>query len=456
MENKFDFNKNLEFLINTSVNASNVSQEKILNSDNYNTTFQSIEESLNLLYEKTRTLQDLINYSTSFIKNEVDETISECKTLLDNIEHNRDLIKDSAYINYNVKLQSIFDTYADRDNSPIKGVEMHNGVITLNNNTIEEIEINNIAIEGNYLNNNILNTSADVIKDKTYRTFYMFDRIQKGVVKEKVKIHFGKTKTINKINIIPSNCTITSIEYTLEDDTVEVIQGYNINLLKKRNVKNISINIECKNYVTSQINYNDVDGKDFWEVINDINKDENLFVDKTKYYYYLFGLDKISIQFVQPESKSCFISKDIKIESLKDNEYLTLTSEYSCENGNIEFYIIDGTIEIPILPEDEKQIVQENIFYKIANRFTVDNDYPVKVYKNGIPVKTTLNEAINNSDEGYTVSYKPKEASALTNILNSNIKVKAIIRNYDENSIPYIKSIQVKKYGGGTVWMDKI
>lgn len=456
MENKFDFNKNLEFLINTSVNTSNVSQEKILNSDNYNETFQSIEDSLNLLYEKTRTLQNLIDYSTSFIKNEVDETITECKTLLDNIEHNRDLIKDSAYINYNVKLQSVFDTYADRDNSPIKGVEMHNGVITLSNNTIEEIDFNNVAIESNYSNNNILNTSEDVIYNKNYRSFYMFDRIQKGVVKEKVKIHFGKTKTINKINIIPSNCTITSIEYTLEDDSVETIQGYNINLSKKRNVKNVAINIECKNYITSQINYNEVSARDFWEVIDDMKKDENLLVDKTKYYYYLFGLDKISIQFSQPENKSCFISKDIKIEKLKDNEYLALTSEYECENGNIEFYIVDGTTEIPILPEDEKQVIQESIFYKIPNRFTVDDSKTVKVYKNGIPVKTSLNEAINSTDEGYTVSYKAKDASALTSVLNNNIKVKAIIRNYSDSSIPYIKSIQIKKYGGGAVWMDKI
>lgn len=457
MENKFDFNKNLEFLINTTVDTSKaVEQDKILNSKDYNNTFQMIEDSLNLLYEKTRTIQNLIDYSNSFIKNEIDETITECKSLLDSIENNRDLMKDSAYINYNVKLQSIFDTYADRNNSPIKGVEMHNGVITLNNNIIEEIEFNNIVVESKNSTNNILNTASDIIFDRNYRTFYMFDRTQKNSIQEKITIHLGKVKTINKINLIPSNCIIKSIELTLEDNSVEVIKGYDINLIRNRNVKNITINIECKNYMISQINYNEVEDKNFWDLIEEIKNDENLTVDKDKYYYYLFGLDKISIQYTEPESKSCFISKEIKVDNLKNNEYLSLAADYNCEAGNIEFYIIDGTNEIPILPEGESEVIQEQIFYKVASRFTVDDISTIKVYKNGILTKTSLNEAINSTDEGYTVSYVPKDASSVSGILNDTIKVKAIIRNYDSNYIPFIKSIQIKKYGGGSLWIDQV
>lgn len=456
MKNKFDFDKNLEFLINTKVDTSKAKeQDKILKSDDYNNTFQMVEDSLNLLYEKTRTIQNLIDYSNSFIRSEIDNTISDCKTLLSNIENNRDLIKDSAYINYNVKLQSIFDTYADRNNSPIKGVEMHNGVITLSNNTIEDIDLNNVVIESQFSNNNILNTASEIISDKNYRTFYMFNRTQKSPIKEKITIHFSKIKTINKINLTPSNCTITSIEYTYEDGSVEIVEGYNVNIFKNRNVKNISINIESKNYMISQINYNEVKDKNFWDLVEEIKQDENLIVDKQKYYYYLFGLDKISIQFTEPESKSCFISKEIRVERLKENEYLSLVSEYTCEEGNIEFYIIDGTTEIPILPESEKTVEHEKVFYKVASRFTIEDISSIKVYKNGIPTKTSLSEAMNSTEEDYTVSYIPKDASSVTNILNDTIKIKAIIRNYNNDYVPFIKSIQIKKYGGGTLWIDQ-
>ena len=452
MESKFDLNSNLDFLIDTKVDLSNVKeQDKVLDSDKYNNTFKAIEDSLNLLYEKTRTVQNVIDYANSFIKNEIDETITECKTLLSNIENNRDVMKDSAYINYNVKLQSIFDTYSDRDNTPIKGVEMHNGVITLNNNVVEDVILDNVTLESTNENYNVFNTLDEISTDKTYRTMYMFDRTQKDSIKETIILHFSKVRTINKINFIPSSCTINSITYTYEDGSTEVINSYDINLSKSRNVKTISIEIECKNYIISNIDYENISGKDFWEEI----ENETIDMNSSKYYYYLFGLDKISVQYAEPDSKSCFVSKEIKIESLQENEYLALQADYSCENGNIEFYIIDGTNEIPILPEGETSVIEEQVFYKVATRFTVDDISSIKMYKDSIPSKTSLNEAINNSEEGYTVSYTPKSATAISSTLNNTIKVKAIMRCYDKNYIPFIKSIQIKKYGGDTLWTDQ-
>ncbi len=455
MNNEFDYNKNLNFISENKINTEKISkQETVLDSKKYNESFECVENTLNSLYEKTRTLQNIIEYSTLFLKNEIDESVAECKALLKSIEENRDLIKDSAYINYNVKLQSIFDTYSDRNNSPIKGVQFYNGAITLNNNLIEDIKCNNVQISSETINSNIMNTKEDIAESQTYRSFYMFDRPQKNPVREKIIINFEKIKTINKLNLIESNCKIESIEFTDENDKVSVIKDYNINLFKNKNVKKIAINISCNNYMISQIDYNDVKDKDFWDIINNIKHDENLIIDKKKYYYYLFGLDRISIEFVTKDNKSCFISKEIKIDMLKDNEYLALSSSYSCEEGNVEFYIIDGTTEIPIIPENQKEVIHEKVFYKMPTMFTIDNINSIKVYKNRIPVKISLNEAMNDPDEQYTVSYVPKDASSITTLLNDRIKVKAIIRTYNSDYIPFINSIQIKKYGGGTLWID--
>jgi len=452
MENKFDLDANLDFLINTKVDTSKVEdQVKTLDSAKYNKSFQTVEDSLNLLYEKIRTVQNVIDYANSFIKSEIDETITECKSLLNDIENNRDVMKNSAYINYNVKLQSIFDTYSDRNNTPIKGVEMHNGVITLNNSTIEDIILDNATLVSGSENYNVFNNLDEISTNNNYRTLYMFDRPQKNSIKEKIILHFPKVRTVNKINFIPSNCTINSIEFTYEDGSTETVTGYNINLAKNRNVKTISVNVECKNYVISNLNYVKGNKKDFWDKLDN----QEISINDTKFYYYLFGLDKILIQYAEPDMKSCFISKDIKIESLKENEYLTLQADYSCEKGNIEFYIIDGTNEISILPEGETSVVEEQVFYKVATRFTVDDIASIKMYKNSIPSKISLNEAINSTEEGYTVSYNPKSATSITNILSNTIKVKAVIRCYDINYIPYIKSIQIKKYGGDALWIDQ-
>lgn len=455
MNSDFDYNKNLKYITENKVKLDNIKEQNIvLDSKSYNDTFKSIENNLNLLYEKTRTLQDMMRYSTLFIKNEIDESVAECKDLLKSIEENRDLIKDSAYINYNIKLQSIFDTYSDRNNSPIKGVEYYNSSITLNNNLIEDVKCNNVEISGEYLNSNIMNTKGDIIEDKSYRTFYMFDRPQKNPIKERIVLNFEKIKTINKINFITSNCKIDSIEFTDENNKIHIENKYDTNLFKNKNIKKIAINISCNNYMISQINYNDVKDKDFWNIINNIKKDDNLLVDEKKFYYYLFGLDKIEIMYVSKSNKSCFVSKDIKIEKLKNNEYIALDSSYSCENGSIEFYLLDGTNEIPILAENETNVIHEKVFYKMPTRFTIDDINSIKVYKDGIPMKISLNEAMNDPEENYTVSYKPKDANSIERLINDKIKIKAIIRTYNENYIPFIKSIQIKKYGGGALWID--
>lgn len=455
MESKFDFEKNLEFLTSKEVNVQDITMQKnILNSSDYNKTFKCIEESLNLLYEKTRTMQNIIDYSNSFIRTEIDNAITECKSLLDNIETNRDLLKDSAYINYNVKLQSIFDTYSDRNNAPIKGVVLHNGVLTLNNNSVEVIDITELQIESKNANNNVLNTKDDIQTNNNYRTFYMFDRAQKDPIREKITIELPNIKTINKVNLIPSNCKVTSIEFTNENGQIEELKGYNVNLFKNRNVKRISINIECDNYIMSQIDYNKVGNKQFWDIINDLKKDENLFVDQKKFYYYLFGLDKISIEYVDIEESSCFVSKDIKVDNLKEDEYIALEADYSCEEGNIEFYIIDGTTEIPILPESQKNVLHEKIFYKTPTMFTIDDISSIKIYDNRVPSKVNINNAMNSTDERFTVSYKPKNATTIETLMNNTIQVKAVIRTYNKNYIPYIKSIQIKKYGRSSLWID--
>lgn len=455
MENKFDLEANLSYITDTALQTfENKNQIDVLNSSLFNESFKFIENSLNLLYEKTRTLQDVMNYAESFIKAEIDNSVADCRTLLNDIEANRDLIEDSAYISYNVKLQSIFDIYSDRDNSSMKGVQYHSKTIGLSNSTIEEIELSSITIE-NKDTYNMMNTSTDIISSNSYRTFYMYDRAQSKEVSERIILTLPKIKTINKINLTASNCIIDSIEYIYENGKTETVLGYDSNLTKARDVSAIAINISCTNYIISQVKYGDVKEQDFWGKVDEVLNDKANVLDKANYYYYLFGIDNISLQYVEKEEKSCFVSKELKVGTLEDQEYISLDAQYLCDEGNIEFYIIDGTTEIPILPEHETGIIREQLFHKIGTRFTVDTTKPIRVYKDGILIKDSLNAAINDSNGGYTVSYTPLNAIAINSLKNSVITVKAVIRNYDKNYDPYIKSITVKKYGGGSLWKNE-
>lgn len=460
VEIKFDYDKAIKFLLESSLENTvqkNIAlQNKILNSTDFNSTFQYIEESLNFLYEKSRTLENVIEYSNLYLKNEINNSINECKSLLLSIEEDRDLTKNNSYIKYSVPFVLESNNYTDRDNSAISNTVLYDNKLTLANTNINTYKPTNISVTQVSQNNNIENTINDLINNNSYRTFYMFNGPQGTPIKEKITIKLDQPSKINKINFSLSNALISEIKFTLEDGSEYFID--NIGLFKPQIVTKIDIEFSCTNYIMSQIDYREYSkiNKDFWNSIDALKADENLELDKPKFYYYLFGLDNLSIEYTAIEKQSCFYSKEIKIDEIKDNEHLTIDVIDSVERGSIEYYIVDGTETIPVLPEKETKIIDEKIFYKTGTRFSYDSSEPIIIKRNGDEVKMTLQEAINKNEKDavYTVSYTPI-VNNITSLNNNSIKIKAVIRTYDEDFNSFIKSINIKKYGGGKLWTDQ-
>lgn len=461
-EIKFDFEKNLNYLLDNPLDKKISDKEikmqnKIMNSKDFNETFQYIEEAMNFLYEKERMLQDIIKYSDLYLKNEINNSITECKTLLAAIENDRDLTKNNSYIKYAVPFNFNGGTSAtDRDNSAISNTSLYDGRLSLDNIVLNSYKMNSVEIIQNFKNNNIKNTISSFILDNSYRTFYMFSGPQSTSIKEKLIVKLDNPSKVNKLTFSTSNCNIDKVTLILDDDSREEIPNIYNGLFKTRVIKSLEIEFSCTNYIKSQVNYNDLKDEDFWTTVQKIEEDQNLIVDKDKYYYYLFGIDNLQIQHVNIDAQNCFISKEVKIDELQVNEHLALDVEDSIERGSIEYNIIDGTDVIPILPENIKQVVDEKIFYKMPLRFNYDATKPILVKRNGDIVKMSLQEAINKNEKGvtYTVSYTPI-LNPINKLLNSKIKLKVIIRKYENDFNSFVKSINIKKYGGGKLWIDK-
>lgn len=458
---KFDFDKNIRFLLESKledyIENDIVVQNNIMNSNNFNTTFKYIEDSLNFLYEKNRVLEDVIKYSNLFLKNEISNTIAECKSIFSLIEEDRDLIKNNNYIKYSVPFSSSTNAYMDRNNLAISNAVIYDNNLTLNSTIINSYKPTNIETIKD-LSNNITKTSVDMLTDNSYRSFYMFENIKGKDIEETICIVLDSPSKINKINFNFSNCFVDEISFILDDDSNYSIKN-NMGLFNTVIAKQINIKIKSNNYIMSQVNYNDYisTNNDFWKAIDAINDDENLIIDAKKYYYYLFGIDNLSFEYVLKEDQSCFYSKEINIGKLSDNEYLSIDTIDSIERGNIEYYIVDGTNLIPILPEKVSTIIDEKIFYKVNTRFPYDTKFPIKIKCNGNEVDLTIQEAMNKNevDSVYTASYTPI-ANNIKDLKHSSIKIKAIIRTYDKNFNSFIHNINIKKYGGGKLWIDKI
>lgn len=461
MENtKFDFDQNIKYIIDKKIEDDieiNL-QSKVLDSEAFNNNFKQIEKSLNTLYEKQRTLQDIIKYSQIYLTNEINNSIKESKTLLSAIENDRDLTKNNSYVKYTVPFNfntSVSST--DRNNSVISNSVLYDSNLTLNNVILNRYSYDKIEINQNFMNNNLNSTIYNYGATNKYRTFYMFNGPQSSSIKEKMNLTFDKPIKINKINFSTSNCSVDKIILTLDDGSIEKIENPYAGLFKTRTIKAISLELSCTNYIISQINYNDVKDEDFWSIVEKIELDESLYIDKNKYFYYLFGIDNLEIQHVNIDDQSCFISKEIKIDDLKENEHITLDVIDSIEKGSIEYYIIDGTESIPILPESVETVIDERIFYRLPLRFNYDSTKPIIIKRNGNIVKMNLQEVINKNEDGviYTVSYTPKDTT-INKLLNNKIKIKAIIRKYHNDYSSFIKNINIKKYGGGKLWIDRI
>lgn len=457
MKDNFNFNSNIKYITDNKVSseANSVKQGKILNKDNFNKTFKAIENDLNLLYEKVRILQDCVKYSEMQLKNEISQMIDECTSTLKAIEEGRDVIKNNAYIKYCIPfLNSITESYVDRNSTPISPVSIVSGKLCTSNNKVNSFDPNIAEFKSKYKNNILENNIDTMIQEKSYRSFYVFNGIANNKVEEVITLKFSNPICMNYLNYTLSNCNVTGIEFRLIDDTVEKIKIDNIGKMKEKTVKEIRISILAVNYIVSQLDYNNLKG-DFWDKIEEMKDDQNLYLDKDKYYYYLFGIDNIKAGYVNSFSESCYVSPEILVGEIKDKEYISLNEVSSIERGSIEYYIMDGTNAIPILNEDQNEIIDEKIFYKTPLRFPYDASKQIVIKKNGNIVSMPLDDAINyNGDDNMTVSYSP--ILSPIKISNKKIKVKSIIREYDSNYNTFISSISIKKYGGGALWMDKI
>ena len=157
-------------------------------------------------------------------------------------------------------------------------------------------------------------------------------------------------------------------------------------------------------------------------------------------YTYYFGLSEISACKKEYYNTCAYLSSPIDITIGRPVVLKALFSEG--DNGSIEFNIIDGIEEIPILPDGVKEIYNEKLFYGLSPRFKANGDY--SIYRDFIYIGTNMNDINFNENNIYTISYQPMSAAYTYKPKHDSIRIKAIMRMYDTNvAPPQINSMRV-------------
>lgn len=478
---KIDFNYSLE-QIKRPISSTCHKQDKYLNSQDMNMSFNNIENSLNLLYENTRYLEDAIAYCDAFLHLKIEEYNQDIQETLKSIENIRDINKSSAYIEYPCKFKDDLSIKKDRNGSVISNMLLKENCLMLsakNDKTINYANVSKSSTFVPYYNN------IKAIKTEPYRTYYTEEKIaNKGVV-ETITITLNQPTEINYVNIKNTNSTITNFRLIYVNGIEDLID-YKTGIVPKAIVAQIKFDLVCKKYTTTkyymdknkltddvwnrikQYEYKyafDINSKCEMEAVisrvtnettdyhlNSFNKDN--VVEKSMYNY-MFGIDSIEIKNIDQQQDSCFISESINISNLSDKEYIQIhTEEVIDDNTCIEYSILDGDIEIPVLPFGTKKVKNEKIFNALPLRFNQDYSLTVIIKKDGVTTDISLDDAKTQVLSRFSVDYFPQENYNYKPI-NSNIKIKAVIRNYsNETNNSYIKAIKVRKYGGDVPWTD--
>ena len=166
---------------------------------------------------------------------------------------------------------------------------------------------------------------------------------------------------------------------------------------------------------------------------------------------YDFGIDAIVARYTSPKATSGFMSQPIKLGPCS---YVTLSVKAEgALDGRMEFSIVDGSAETPIIPEEmDSQIMHEKLFPGLPTRFSIDTSKACVVCKNNAQTKLTYEEVqkMPLDDGEYDISYFPKSDYKYFPT-NSSIMVKAVVRCSDGKPAP-IKAMTIKRFGGDMPW----
>lgn len=221
-----------------------IPQDKYLNSQDINSAFKNIEQSLNTLYENTRYLEDCISYCNAFLDLKIEEYNQDIQETLKSIENIRELNKNSAYIEYGCKFRDDLSIKKDRDNSTISDVTQKEGCLMLGIASDKVIDFSNVTKTSSFVpySNNLQN-----IKQEFYRTFYIEEKIANKGVSESITITLNEPSEINYVDIKKVNADIENFRLVYLNGTEDYIK-YNNGVIPKAIVAQIKFDLVCKTY----------------------------------------------------------------------------------------------------------------------------------------------------------------------------------------------------------------
>lgn len=169
--------------------------------------------------------------------------------------------------------------------------------------------------------------------------------------------------------------------------------------------------------------------------------DPKTVTEKTyRYYTDYFGLNALDIGYKKFAGTSGILSS---VFDVTKGEPVYLKADiFQPDYSSIEFSVIEGSRETPILIKDQTEVVHEKVFFGLDKRMTGTNE---TYFRNFQAVDKSQDRSdIFNRGVIYTVSYQPDSRYQSYTPSGTKIQIKTILRIYqDDGTSPEIRNLRI-------------
>lgn len=216
-----------------------------LSSSEYNSNMSIIELRLNVLYQKIKYMQELVDYTKNYVISEIKNRNEEFKEKLKIISEVTDIYRDQSSVAQIVYLTQCSEQITDKDGSVVKPMIISDKKLVPPGNTVSSLRINSVvnnssAIKYSSNYENLKNGEAG-------SAIYLSDNIMAGGLDENVNIQFDEGSSINYIDIPVINGDIATYEITYTNDSKKEITPLD-KYIEAADIKEILIKIKSRNY----------------------------------------------------------------------------------------------------------------------------------------------------------------------------------------------------------------
>ena len=244
IKNMKDLKAALSFLDEENFSYPSIVSDK-MNAFNFNLSFKIIQNQLDNLYEKIRTVEEIDTFSRDYFEKEIDKKKESLQESLKIVEDISLTFQNKDSVSILIPFNNTDEIITDRDGTTVTHMVVNNKKLEPRNNLMADALLANIFYSSNFPCYN--NSYKNLINKKLGMSFYSVKEPVQDGIKEIVTVTLLSPQECNYISIEPVNCQISDVKIYDENKTeykVEVNSYF-----EKKKITDIIFTVTGKNFV---------------------------------------------------------------------------------------------------------------------------------------------------------------------------------------------------------------